>query len=234
VKTPPITSERRETVTDTVELPKVIMAWFGPSFLTQGDAENDVLMQILGGGKTSRLYQTLVHDKQIAQDVSAYNQSMMLTSLVMIEATARPGVKPEDLEKAIDAVLSEFRDKGPTQAEVDRARNGVQTQMVEQLQSTGRVADLLNTYNHFLHDPGFLQKDFERYEKVSVADVKKRAQSELTTNARAVVTACPERKISTMCPRRPRIRKRPRAQRQAALRNKRGARRHPHPALRHN
>ena len=143
VQTPPITSERRGTVTDTVELPKVIMAWFGPSFLTQGDAEDDVLMQILGGGKTSRLYQTLVHDKQIAQDVSAYNQSMMLTSLVMIEATARPGVKPEDLEKAIDAVLAEFRDKGPTQAELDRARNGVQTQMVEQLQSTGRVADLL-------------------------------------------------------------------------------------------
>jgi zinc protease len=203
VKTPPITSERRETVTDTVELPKVIMAWFGPSFLTQGDAENDVLMQILGGGKTSRLYQTLVHDKQIAQDVSAYNQSMMLTSLVMIEATARPGVKPEDLEKAIDAVLSEFRDKGPTQAEVDRARNGVQTQMVEQLQSTGRVADLLNTYNHFLHDPGFLQKDFERYEKVSVADVKKRAQSELTTNARAVVYGVPGKKNLNDVPKTP-------------------------------
>jgi len=194
VKTPPITSERRETVTDTVELPKVMMAWFGPPFLTQGDAQNDVMMQILGGGKTSRLYQTLVHDKQIAQDVSANNQSMMLTSIVEIEATARPGVKPEDLEKAIDAVLADFRDKGPTQAEVDRARNGVETQMVEQLQSTGRVADLLNTYNHFLHDPGFLQKDFARYENVTVDDVKKRAQSELTANARAVVYGVPGKK----------------------------------------
>src|SRR6202007_906329 len=91
VTTPAITSERRETVTDTVELPRVYMAWFGPSFLSQGDAENDLIAQILGGGKTSRLYQSLVHDKQIAQDVSAFNQSMMLTSVVQIQATARPG-----------------------------------------------------------------------------------------------------------------------------------------------
>jgi zinc protease len=195
VKTPAITAERRAVVTDTVELPKVYMAWFGPAFLTQGDAENDVLTQILGGGKTSRLYQTLVHDKQIAQDVAAYNQSMMLTSVVMIEATARPGVKPEDLEKAIDDVLADFRAKGPTQAEVERARNGVESQMIEQLQSTGRVADLLNQYNHYLHDPGFLQNDFGRYEKVTVADIKKRAGTELLSSDRVVVYGVPGKKI---------------------------------------
>jgi len=86
---------------------------------------------------------------------------------------------------------------------VDRARNGVQTQMIEQLQSTGRVADLLNTYNHFLHDPGFLQKDFERYEKVSVADLKQRAQSELTANARAVVYGVPGKKVLNDVPKTP-------------------------------
>jgi zinc protease len=203
VKTPPITSERRETVTDSVELPRVYMAWFGPPIFSHGDAENDVLTQILGGGRTSRLYQTLVHDKQIAQEVSASNQSMMLTSVVEIEATARPGVKPEDLEKAIDVVLSDFREKGPTQAEVDRARNGIESQMIEQLQSTGRVADILNTYNHFLHDPGFLQKDFERYETVTVADVRKRAATGMTTNARAVVYGVPGKKVLNDVPKTP-------------------------------
>jgi zinc protease len=203
VKTPPITAERRGVVTDTVELPKVYMSWFGPSFLTQGDAENDVAAQILGGGKTSRLYQTLVHDKQIAQDVSAYNQSMMLTSVVAIEATARPGVKPEDLEKAIDAVLADFRAKGPTQAELERARNGVESQMVEQLQSTGRVADLLNQYNHYLHDPGFLENDFARYEKITVADVKKRAETELLPTERVVVYGVPGKKNLNDVPKTP-------------------------------
>jgi zinc protease len=203
VKTPPIISERRTVVTDTVELPKVYMAWFGPSILTQGDAENDLLGQILGGGKTSRLYQTLVHDKQIAQDVNAYNQSLMLTSVVTIDATARPGVKPEDLERAIDDVIADFRAKGPTQAEVDRARNGVQSQMIQQLQTTGRVADLLNSYNHYLHDPGYLQKDYERYEKVTVADVKKRAEIGLPKNARVVVYGVPGKKVLDDVPKTP-------------------------------
>jgi zinc protease len=203
VKTQPITSERRTVVTDTVELPKVYMAWFGPSILTQGDAENDLLGQILGGSKTSRLYQTLVHDKQIAQDVNAYNQSLMLTSVVTIDATARPGVKPEDLEKAIDEVIADLQAKGPTQAEVDRARNGVQSQMIQQLQTTGRVADLLNSYNHFLHDPGYLQKDYERYEKVTPADVKKRAETGLTKSARVVVHGVPGKKVLDDVPKTP-------------------------------
>ncbi len=203
VKTPPITAERRAVVTDTVELPQVNMAWFGPSFLTAGDAENDLIGQILGGGKTSWLYQTLVHDKQIAQDVSAFNESMMLTSVVAIQATARPGVKPEDLEKAIDEVLAEFRAKGPTQAELERARNGTESQMIQGLQSTGRVADLLNQYNHYFHDPGFLQKDFERYEKITTQDLKKRAETELVTSARVVVDCVPGKKILNDVPKTP-------------------------------
>lgn len=203
VTTPPITSERREVVTDTVELPRVYMAWFGPSFLTQGDAENDVLTQILGGGKTSRLYQSLVHDKQIAQSVFANNQSMMLTSVVEIEATARPGVKAEDLEKAIDEVLAKFRAEGPTQQELDRARNVIEAQMIEQLQSTSRVADLLNQYNHFLHDPGFLPKDYERYEKITVAALKKRAATGLLPANRAVVYGVPGKKILNDVPKTP-------------------------------
>jgi zinc protease len=194
VKGPAITSERRAVVTDTVELPRVHMAWFGPPFLTQGDAENDLLSQILGGGKTSRLYQSLVHDKQMAQDVSAFNQSMMLTSVVGIEATARPGVRPEELEKAIDAVLAELRAQGPTQAELDRARNGTESQMIEQLQTTAWVADLLNQYNHYLHDPGFLQKDFERYEKITTQDLKKRAETGLLANERVVLYGVPGKK----------------------------------------
>ncbi len=195
VTTPPITAERREVVTDTVELPRVYMAWFGPPFLTQGDAENDVITQILGGGKTSRLYQSLVHDKQIAQSVYANNQSMMLTSVVTIVATARPGVKAEDLEKGIDEVVAKFRAEGPTQQELDRARNVIESGMIEQLQSTARVADLLNQYNHFVHEPGFLPKDFERYEKVTLADLKKRAASELLASDRVVVYGVPGKKI---------------------------------------
>ncbi len=53
---PQITAEKRRQVTDQVELPRVYMAWIMPSIFQPGDADADLLAQILGGGKSSRLY----------------------------------------------------------------------------------------------------------------------------------------------------------------------------------
>src|SRR5919109_661104 len=74
--TPPITSERRSVDTDQVELPRIYMGWITPPIYKPGDAEADLLAQLLGGGKSRRLYKTLVYEKQIAQDVQVQNQSL--------------------------------------------------------------------------------------------------------------------------------------------------------------
>jgi zinc protease len=99
VTTPPITSERRAVVTDQVELPRVYMAWITDPIYKPGDAECDLLARILGGGKSSRLYKKLVYEKQIAQDVTAQQYSLSLGSVFTIQATAKPGINPEDLER---------------------------------------------------------------------------------------------------------------------------------------
>ena len=104
-ETPPITAERRRVVTERVELPRVYMAWLSPQIFKPGDADADITASILGSGRSSRLYRTLVYEKQIAQDVSAYQQSLVLGSIFQIEATARPGHTVEELEQAIDEEL---------------------------------------------------------------------------------------------------------------------------------
>ena len=106
------------------------MAWITPPFFKPGDADADVAATILGGGKSSRLYKTLVYEKQIAQDVTARSSTRcMLGSVFTIEATARPGHTAEELEKAIDDELARFRDDRPGAAEVDRARNVIETRI---------------------------------------------------------------------------------------------------------
>ncbi len=155
--TPPITAERRAVIHDQVELPRVYMAWLTPPFLSREIPTPIVASAILGGGKTSRLYQKLVYDKQIALDVSASQQSLTLGSVFEIVVTARPGHTAEEMEKAVDAELAAFRKDGPTQVELDRARNGIETGMIqglEQLGGFGGVADRLNQYNHYLGNPG--------------------------------------------------------------------------------
>src|SRR6185436_16069161 len=94
-----------------VELPRVYMAWVTSPILKPGDADADIASNVLGGGRSSRLYKKLVYEKQIAQSVSAQQSSLILGSVFQIEATARPGHTVDEIEKAIDEELAAFRAK---------------------------------------------------------------------------------------------------------------------------
>jgi zinc protease len=192
--TPPIAAERRAVIQDNVQLPRVYMGWLTSPIFKPGDAEADLTSMILGGGKSSRLYKKLVYEKQIALEVSANQQSLMLGSVFEIQATARPGVKAEDLEKAINAELDTFRKEGPTAAELARARNGIESRIIEGLETLGGfggVADLLNSFNHYLGTPDFLAADIGRYENASVESIEAFTQGQLNTNQRVVVYGVP-------------------------------------------
>ena len=192
--TPPVAAERRAIVQDNVQLPRVYVAWLTSPIFKPGDAEADLTASILGGGKSSRLYKKLVYEKQIALDVTANQQSLILGSVFEIQATAKPGVKPEDLEKAIHSELEAFRAGGPTAAELARARNVIESRIIEGLETLGGfggVADRLNSYNHYLGTPDFLAAEIARYENASMESVQTFAKGQLGTNQRVVVYGVP-------------------------------------------
>jgi zinc protease len=194
VVTPPITAERRAVIRDRVDLERVTFAWLTPPVYTPGDAELDIAAQVLGGGKSSRLYKKLVYELQIAQDVSAGQSSHKLVSTFTISAVAAPGKTAADLEKALDTELKRFRDEGPTDKEVERAQNAIETGFVEGLEKLSGIADALNRYAFFAGDPGYLPRDMERYRKVTPAAVKATVARQLADAARVVVHAVPGEK----------------------------------------
>jgi len=203
-RTPPITSEKRVTVTDRVELPRVSMAWLTPPIYQRGDAEADLLAEILGGGKSSRLYKRLVYERQIAQDVSADQQSLALGSVFEIAATANPGNKPEALARAIDEEVAAIAATAPTRKELERARNSMTSQIIrglERLGGFGGIADRLNRYNHYLGDPDFLAQDLARYQSVTPAAIRELAAHALVRNARVVIYGVPGERIVHDVPR---------------------------------
>lgn len=194
VETPPITAERRVVVKDRVQLPRVYIAWITPGFFKPGDADADATANILGGGKSSRLYKKLVYEKQIAQDVSSFQQSMTLGSAFQIVATVRPGRSAQEVEAALDEELQRFRQSGPDEREVERARNTFETSVVgglEVLGGFGGVADTLNLFNHYVGDPGYLPKYIDAHRKVTPASVRAFAQQYLQPTARVVVHGVP-------------------------------------------
>jgi zinc protease len=193
VITPPITSERRVEVADRIELPRVYMGWLTPPAYQDGDIELAVAAQILAGGKSSRLYKTLVYERQIAQDVDAAQNSYALTSTFEIDVTARAGHGARELEQAVDAELAQLREHGPTEREVERARNSIETALLSSIEKLGGdgLADQINHYNQYTGDPGYLPKDIARLRRVDAAAVQHAVRTWLQPNARAVVTAVP-------------------------------------------
>jgi zinc protease len=189
VQTPKIAMERRKVVPDRIELPRVYMAWLTPNIFKPGDAEAEMTADVLGGGRASRLYQKLVYEKQIAQNVEAYQQSLLLGSQFQIDATARPGHTAEELEQAINEELEALRTRPVEQREIDQARNTIETQSITRLENLNGVANMLNSYNHFLKTPDYLQKDSERYRAVTPAAIRAFAREYLQPNTRAVVYA---------------------------------------------
>ncbi len=192
--TPAITSERRKVVTDQVELPKVYMGWITPPVFQKGDAECNLYSQILGGGKSSRLYKSLVYEKQIAQDVNTSIEETKLGSIFELQVTAKPGIKPEDLEKAIDAEMTKLAAEGPSAQEVERAKNVTETALVRGLEATNGVANRLNYYQMFLGTPEYFSKDVARFDAVTAAEIKQVAQTIFKKDARVVVYGVPGKK----------------------------------------
>jgi zinc protease len=193
-ETPKITSERRKAVKARVELPRVYMAWVTSPILKPGDADADVASNVLGGGRSSRLYKKLVYEKQIAQTVSAQQYSLILGSIFQIEATARPGHTVEELEKAIEDELTAFRANPADAGEIEQARNTIETNIIgglERLGGFGGVADRLNSYNHYLGTPDYLTKDIERYRAVTAASLQSFAKDQLTPTSRVVLHVLP-------------------------------------------
>jgi zinc protease len=174
VPTPMLPAEKRILMRDRVGLPRLYLNWHTVPADAIDDAELDLLASVLAGGKSSRLYRSLVLDKQLAQDVAAFQRSGEIAGSFTITATAKPGVTLAQLEAAIAQEVAGIQSSPPTPSELERAVNRFETQFVVAMESVGGfggVADRLNRYNVMNDDPGHATKDFERYLKVDTAGV---------------------------------------------------------------
>jgi zinc protease len=129
-KEPVQEAARTVTLSDPrVTQPSLRRIYLGPSASTAEPGESealDVLSSILGSGSNSRLYQTLVIDKDIALSVgSGYDGTALDYSPFQVSVTPKPGTTLAQIEAAMDAVLAEVIDKGVTAEELDRVKNGL-------------------------------------------------------------------------------------------------------------
>ena len=185
---------KRKTITDRVQLPRLYLAWHTPGLLKPGDATMDMVANLLSSGKNSRLYRRLVYDLQIAQDVTAFQQSRALGSNFVIMATARPGQGLDKIQAVIDEELDKLRKETATAREMTRALNQTEASFyrnMERVGGFGGKADQLNAYFKAAGTPDFFDQDLARYRAVTAAEVQAAVDRYLPKDRRVELSVIP-------------------------------------------
>ena len=166
---PPVAAAERSAalfLEDRVELPRLYLSWSSPALFAAGDAELDLAAEVLAGGKSSRLYRALIHDRRLATDVAAYQSSQELSGVFGVVATAAPDRTLTEIEAVVSDELARFAADGPADHELERALHRLEGDIAWQRQSVGGFggrSDQLNSYNVFAGTPAYAEADFDRY-----------------------------------------------------------------------
>jgi zinc protease len=189
----------RLVLEDRVELARLYLAWHSPGLFARGDAELDLVAEVLSSGKTSRLYRALVYEQRIATEVAASQNSRELGSFFQVVATAAPGRTLAEVERAITKEMNAVIDRGPTTAELDRCLAQAEAHFLFRLQTVGGFggkSDQLNAYNMFLGDPGFFARDLARYRSATTVSLREAAARHLNSSQRIVLSVVPRGRVA--------------------------------------
>ncbi len=186
-----LAEEKRIVIEDKVQLPRLYMTWLSPANFSPGDAELDVLANVLAGGKNSRLYKRLIYDMQIAQDVTSFQQSQALCGQFTVIATARSGHTLSELQKVIQEEIDKIKKEMPSNREVQRAVNQFESSFLNRLENIGGKADQLNNYFTLTGNPDYFNEDLARYKALSPTDVQSVAQTYLREDGRLILSVVP-------------------------------------------
>src|SRR3990170_1547636 len=126
---------------DNVQLERIYLSWHTVKAFDKDDASLDILSDLLAGSKNSRLYKSLVFEKEIAQDVSAFQFSGKFGGHFTIIATVKPGSTLDQIKSEILSEIKAISTKGISSIELQRSKTGIKSDFVFSLQNLESIAD---------------------------------------------------------------------------------------------
>jgi predicted Zn-dependent peptidase len=177
---------KREVVPDDVMLPRLFLAVRSPVFGSAEYYAASVCGAILGLRKGSRLYRTLVRERQIAAEAQAFTYDLSQgADLLVVDVTARPGVAAEQLEQEVARELDVIVRDGVDADEVERATALIRTDFVTSMQSAGDRADRISMFATLFGQPELVNEQVDRYAAVTTDAVNAFIQDRLGEDNRA-------------------------------------------------
>jgi zinc protease len=188
----------REVVPDDVSLPRLFMAFRAPVFGSDDYYAASVCSALLGMRKGSRLHRSLVRERQVAAEASAFTFDLAKgTDLLVVDVTARPEMTTlqfeEEVEREIDLLVSD----GVTPEEVNRAVALIETDLVTSLQSAGERADGLSMFATYFEEPELINEQADRYRLVTAEKVNDLIAQRMVEENRASLLYVPRDRVES-------------------------------------
>jgi zinc protease len=195
--TPPLAQPVRLVIDEPVELARVSYGWLAPPAYGPDDAALDIATTILAGGRSTRLYRRLVVEDKLASDVDASSDPNQLATMLDVSATVASGKSTDDVERDLDSVIDGLKTNPPSAEELGRAKRRTFLAIASDLEQlnghggeSGR-AGMLQRFDHYLGDPGYLPKWLAAIDAVTAEDVSRVVQKYMTREARVTVVTHP-------------------------------------------
>ena len=161
----------RGSMTDNVAQVRIYREWNVPGRGSRDENLLELAAAVLGGSKTSRLYQRLVYRDKLADDVSVDVEQHVLASLFNLQVDVKKGVDPARVEAAIADEWRKFLKDGPTADELARVKTETRASFVRGLEKVNTQATILAQGQLYRNDPGAYLKDFREYMAATPAQV---------------------------------------------------------------
>jgi zinc protease len=165
---------------------RVYKTWRGPQWRSDDSTLLQLADYVLTSGKTSRLYNRLVYEDQIASDAGAFSLDLEIGGAYVVYATALPGVDLATVEQALDEELARFLDQGPTRAELERVRTEIEASFIRGIEQVGGFrgkSNILATNAVYGGRPDFYKHSFGVMQNATPQSVVETARRWIDGNA---------------------------------------------------
>jgi predicted Zn-dependent peptidase len=180
------TGERRITIKKEVETPYLMIGYKTPESKNEDYYALNILSSVLSSGNSSRLYASLVDQKQLATEVFTDYGNTFDPNLFNFYAVSNQDVKETDLELAIYAEIEKIKNEGVTETELQKIKNQKLIEFYNQVETINGKSNNIGTYEVFFGDYRKMFDAPANYNTVTVADVQRVAKKYFTKSNRTV------------------------------------------------
>jgi len=182
---PPQRGERRVAVEDPSQ-PRILISYHQPNMNHPDSAVFQVIAEIVGTGRTSRLYKSLVKDKKIAVSAYAWRSWNKYPGLFTFSAIPAKGHTNKECEEAIYAQIEKLKIEPVSPEELEKAKTRERASLIRQMASNRGLAAELTFYEVITGDWRNLFRQLDKIEKVTFEDIQRVAKEYFTSKNRSV------------------------------------------------